>query len=705
MVFNQLTGLSQVVGNWPGKTVKKAEGTARFRNYLFHIIDLPGIYSLSAYTLEEIITREYLVEEQPDYIINIIDCNHLERNLYLTMQLLLLKIPMVISLNQYDILKKRGYEIDIEKLSELLGVPVVPSIAVHNRGIHELLEKVIALHEHQEKITFRQFEYGKEIESRLTELIYAFETNFREHKCPARFAAIKFLENDEKCIESLNLEEKEGEELLTLAAKNRNQLEGLRGEQISTIINAEVYKITNNIARKVETIEKLTRKQKWSEIVDHVTLHSLWGYFILIVVLFGTYFIVFQFGNWISGLLDTLFEQWSPGAAAVLGGVDSTLYKIVWNGLFGSLIGGVGGVLPYVLPFFIVIEILQDIGYLPRAAYLMDHFMHRIGVHGKAIIPIILGFGCNVPAVTAGSILDTERERKRSILLSTMIPCSAVTTIVLGLVARYMGIGYAFLLYLVNFAAIVVIGKIITILDASIESELIIELHDFRVPNFKVIAKQTWHRSKDFVIIAMPLIVGLGAVMQILIELNLLNPINVALSPISIFLGLPVSVGAFLFYGVFRKELNLVLLENFVVFTLGITMTEYLSPIQMMVFTVVIMLYVPCLATLVTIRKEIGRKFMFLVLFIEVVTAIVVGGMIRWLFELLRLLGILSEGTAMLITFGVFFLLIILVLVILNSWKKKAEKKQKAGKQFLELKHCTNSCADCKGGSEPPTDK
>ncbi|MHA1110307.1 MAG: ferrous iron transport protein B [Promethearchaeota archaeon] len=700
VIFNNLTGLSQVIGNWPGKTVKKAEGSARFRNYRFNIIDLPGIYSLSAYSLEEIVTREYLIKEHPDFIINIVDANHLERNLYFTLQLLELHIPMIISLNQFDILKKRGYEIDVNELSHILGVPVIPTIAIHNRGVHELLEEIIEIYEGKKEISHTNFLFGKEIELKLSQLVNNFTSDFRADQCPARFAAIKLLENDKKCIESLNLDGEKGRELLHLADEIQNQLEDLHGEDISVIINAEMYKITNNITINVESIKKQSRIQKWSNAIDHITIHSVFGYLILALVLFGLYFVVFKFGNWVSGSLDALFELWSPGAASALGGADSTLYKIVWNGLLGGLIGGVGGVLPFVLPFFIIIEILQDIGYLPRAAYLMDRFMHRIGVHGKTIIPIILGFGCNVPAVSACAILDTERERRRSVLISSMIPCSAVTTIVLGLVARYLGIWYAFLLYVINFITIIIIGKVLTLLDGSQESELIIELHDFRKPNIKVIAKQTWHRSKEFVIIAMPLIIALGAIMQILIEFNLLDPLNIVLSPITRILGLPIGVGAFLFYGVFRKELNLVLLENYVLFTLGISMTEYLSPIQMIVFTVVVMLYVPCFATIITIKKELGWKYMFFIFFLEILIALIMGALLRWLFELMTLFNGLQETAVVFLTFGVYFLLALIVIMILNLIKKKVKNKKSKGnegKEFITLKDSTKSCADCKG--------
>ncbi|MHA1453864.1 MAG: FeoB small GTPase domain-containing protein, partial [Promethearchaeota archaeon] len=327
VIFNNLTGLSQVIGNWPGKTVKKAEGSARFRNYRFNIIDLPGIYSLSAYSLEEIVTREYLIKEHPDFIINIVDANHLERNLYFTLQLLELHIPMIISLNQFDILKKRGYEIDVNELSHILGVPVIPTIAIHNRGVHELLEEIIEIYEGKKEISHTNFLFGKEIELKLSQLVNNFTSDFRADQCPARFAAIKLLENDKKCIESLNLDGEKGRELLHLADEIQNQLEDLHGEDISVIINAEMYKITNNITINVESIKKQSRIQKWSNAIDHITIHSVFGYLILALVLFGLYFVVFKFGNWVSGSLDALFELWSPGAASALGGADSTLYK------------------------------------------------------------------------------------------------------------------------------------------------------------------------------------------------------------------------------------------------------------------------------------------------------------------------------------------------------------------------------------------
>ncbi|MCF2141551.1 MAG: ferrous iron transport protein B [Candidatus Lokiarchaeota archaeon] len=678
VIFNTITGLSQVIGNWPGKTVAKAEGTARFHNYIFKIIDLPGIYSLSTYSLEEIVSRDYILNEKPDYLINVIDSTHLERNLFFTLQLSMLNVPMIISLNQIDLLEERGYKIDYSKLEKILKFPTIPAIAVHNRGVHEILEKIIEIEEqkrknkekeenqdksikYQENIEKKQnrvnkiedlfirksnkydIKLGKEIEEQLIKIIQRFPSDLNKGNYPSKFLALKLLENDDESIRylrELNPNSKNIiDRLIYLVGELRQNLEEIHGEQITTIINAEFYNIASQIVENVLVIEKRSRKTKWSYIFDHITLGNVSGYIIFFGLMLGIYFLVFRFGDWISGLMDTLYEIWTPKAENWMD-PSSWWYKIIWIGIMGGLFAGVGGVLPYVIPFFLIIEILQDTGYLPRAAYLMDRFMHHIGVHGKTIIPILIGFGCNVPAVSAAMIMETEREKKRAILVSSMIPCSAVTTIVLGLVAKYMGFLWAVVLYIINFGVIILIGRILTRLDKShaMDSELIIELHEFRTPNFQVILKQTWARSKEFVVMALPLIVILGIILQILMEFNLTAPINAVLYPISvIILGLPVEVGVYLFYGVLRKELNLVLLEMFVA-SQGLTMVQFMNPLQMLTFTLVTMLYIPCLATIITIKKETGWKFALQVMFLELGIALIFGGIMHGIGAIISIL-------------------------------------------------------------------
>ncbi len=640
VIFNKLTGLSQIVGNWPGKTVAKAEGICTFQGYTFKIIDLPGIYSLSTYSIEEIITRKYIVEEKPDYIINVLDANQLERNLFFTLQLQMLHRPMILALNQYDLLRERGYEIDTQKLSDTLQLPIEKVVAVHNRGVHELLERIIELEENKGVKIPQDPIFGKEIEEYL-ERISAKLPEFSESLAsyPSKFIALKLLENDEVIIQELvsNSTEEIGR-FIYLIDEIRQNLTDLHGEQISTILNGEFYNITGQLFSEVQSVKSQSRINKFRIFLDHITVHSIGGYFILFAVLFGTYILIFTFGDWISSLLDSLFDHFTPQAISFLGTQESWLYKVVWNGLVGGLVAGIGGVLPFVIPFYLIIEILQDIGYLPRAAYLMDRFMHHLGVHGKTIIPVLLGFGCSVPAVSACRIMENEKQRRRSILISTMIPCSATTTIVLGLVAKYLGIVQAILLYGILFIIIIAIGKIITIQSEVDDSELIIELHDFRKPNFSVIISQTWQRSREFVYMALPLMVGLGILMQIFVEFQILNVINNFMSPITVvLLGLPVSIGVYLIYGFLRKELNLILLELFVG-SMGLTMQEYLTPLQMMIFTITILLYIPCLATFINIIKEAGPRFGWKLFFFRILLAIITSTIIRLLYDLVNLI-------------------------------------------------------------------
>ncbi len=308
--------------------------------------------------------------------------------------------------------------------------------------------------------------------------------------------------------------------------------------------------------------------------------------------------------------------------------------KIFWEGGLGSIFGVLSGVIVYVIPFFLIIEFLQDSGYLPRAAYLMDRFMHFLGVHGKTIIPMILGFGCNVPACTGCRIMETEREKKISIALTSLIPCAAVMTVVLGLVGRYVGITWVLILFAINFIVIIITGKILNKILPGQCTELIMEMHEYRVPNHNVILKQTWIRTKEFIYKAMPIIIVTGVLLEILFIYRLLDPINFLLSPITVYwLGLPAITGIFLIYGILRKELTLVLLAV-LANSMGTTLLGLLTPSQMIIFSLVTMLYIPCFATIVLIAKETNWKYALQIAGLEIGIALLIGGIINWGFFL-----------------------------------------------------------------------
>jgi len=682
VIFNQLTGLSQTIGNWPGKTVERKIGELDFMGFHFNIVDLPGIYSLSTYSLEEIVSREYLVSEKVDIIVNVIDATNLERNLFLTFQLLELKIPMIICLNQMDILRKRNIEIDFEKMEKIFKIPVIPTVAVHGKGVHQLLEESIEFitcqdfhphhREHQKRhwrdhpeyllsreefleklhsceslkeiYTFPDLShilsFGKEIESKLKSIkkkIKECQDYFSQFNYPSRFLAIKILEDDPE-IKKLFEEKEETCKIIKEAGKCRQELEDLHGEDISTIISSEIYHNINKVIDKILIIKakKEIKKQTLTDKLDHLTTHSFWGYVILILILVGIYSFTFSIGDFIGGFLDDIYGIWTE-RIYVLFGADTAWVMLVWDGAIGGLFGAVGGVLVYVIPFFLIIEILQDSGYLPRAAFLMDKFMHALGIHGKSIIPMILGFGCNVPACAGCRIMETEREKKLSIALTSLIPCAAVMTVILGLVGRYLGLMWVLVLFFINFLVIILVGKILNKTMPGKCTELIMEMHEYRLPNTKVILKQTWIRSKEFIFKSLPLIMGIGIFLEIMLIFNALDPINIILSPITVFwLGLPMVTGIFLIYGILRKELTLILLQ-LLAGSLGLSIVQLLTPLQMITFSLVTMLYIPCFATIIIIARETNWKYAIKISLLEIAIALLIGGAINWI-----ALGIIS---------------------------------------------------------------
>ncbi|MFX1496943.1 MAG: ferrous iron transport protein B [Promethearchaeota archaeon] len=670
VIFNQLTGLSQTIGNWPGKTVEKMEGYLDFQGYHFNIVDLPGIYSLSTYSIEEIVSREFIVSEDVDIIINVIDGTNLERNLFFTFQLLELHVPMILAINQMDILHKRNIDLDFDKLEDFFQLPVMPVIAVHGKGVHQLLEKAIEmlvdhhyhLHHHENKNKWRKehhqshfhekvekrsssnrkfifpeltdlLSFGKEVEIKIKELIKFFKSNpnsISNLHYPLRFLAIKLIENDEE-IQKLFLNNELSSKAIQKANDLRNELEVLHGEEIGTIISSEIYNNINKVIQQVLIVKsgKNARKISIADKLDHVTTHSIFGYVILIVVVILIYMFTFSVGNFLGELIDNWYVTWTGGIHSLFG-ENNLLIKIFWDGGMGGFLGAIGGVLVYVVPFFFIIEILQDSGYLPRAAFLMDRIMHVIGVHGKTIIPMILGFGCNVPACAGCRIMETEREKKISIALTSLIPCAATMTVVMGLVGRYLGFGWIIVLFVINFSVILIVGRILNKTMPGECTELIMEMHDYRMPNYNVIVKQTWLRSKEFIYRALPIIIILGIALEILLIFNALEPINIVLYPISVlWLGLPAAAGIFLIYGILRKELTLVLLALFAE-NLGLSVLQLLTPVQMIVFSLVTMLYIPCFATIIIIAKQTNWKYALQISVMEIGIALLIGGIINW---------------------------------------------------------------------------
>ncbi len=616
VIFNQLTGLNQIIGNWPGKTVERAEGTLHYRGYKIHIIDLPGIYSLSTFSLEECVSREYIALEKPDIVINVVDASTLERNLFFTVQLLELETPLIIALNQIDLAEKKGITTDNEKMEKLLGIPVVPAIAIRGVGIDEILKKAVDVIEQKEEIKTTVIRYGREVEERI-EKITALIKNIQT-KYPSRWIAIKLLEGDEE-IKKLVMDS--NPQIIQNAEQYAVEIEQIHGEPCPVVIASERYDIANKIAREVQQ-SIAPSKIELVERLDNIALHKIWGYPMMLIILLSVFLAIFTSGNILSELLSRSFESTKPLAEKTLG--SGYLFKIIWEGLFEGIIAGITIALPYIVPFYILLAILEDTGYLPRAAFLMDNIMHKIGLHGKAFIPMILGCGCNVPACLGCKIMETQRERFITAFLSTLVPCAARTVVILGLVGAFVGIKWALALYIFNLLIILALGRAAFKVLPGEPVGLIMEMPSYRRPSLKIVAKQSWFRVKDFIYVAFPLIIAGSLAIKILELANLLQIIANTMSPITVtWLGLPSIVGIAFIFGILRKELTLIMLATL----LGTTnFAIVLTQSQMIVFTLVTMLYIPCIATIAALKREFGWKKALAITVFEIAFATLVGG-------------------------------------------------------------------------------
>jgi ferrous iron transport protein B len=616
VIFNQLTGLHQHIGNWPGKTVEKAEGTLHFKGYTIDFIDLPGIYSLSTYSIEELVSREYIATEKPDLVINVVDASLLERNLFFTLQLLELETPLLVALNQIDMAKKKGIIIDYEKAEKVLGVPVLPTVAVSGKGIYKMLETAIEVIEKKRKIEPLKPRYGKEIEERIEDLIILLSKI--QLRYPSRWVAIKLLDEDKE-VEKEVLEV--SPKIVGVAEKFRAELEELHGHSCPTVVTSERYQVASRIAKEIQEITA-PLKTPLREKLHSATTHKVFGYPIMLATILAVFITIFTFGDFTSALLGNFFFGLKPAFDSVLG--TGIIGELVWGGAVEGIVGGITIALPYILPFYFILYLFEDSGYLSRIAFLMDNLMHKMGLHGKAFIPVMLSFGCNVPGCLGCRIMETTRERLLTAFVVTLVPCAATSVIILGLVGKYVGIQWALALYIINLIIIFVLGRIAFKVLPGEPTELIMEMSDYRVPHIKTVAKQTWFRLREFIVMAFPLIIVGSFVIKIAEVANLLEPIATIFSPVTVmWLGLPTVTGIALIFGVLRKELTLIMLASlFGTTNFALVMT----PAQMIVFTLVVMLYIPCVATIGALVKEFGWKKAGIITVTEILLALLLGG-------------------------------------------------------------------------------
>jgi len=627
VIFNQLTGLNQIVGNWPGKTVERAEGLLHFKDYKIRVIDLPGIYSLSTFSMEEIVSRDYIAVEKPDLIVNVVDASALERNLYFTLQLLELREPVLVGLNQVDFAAKKGVKIDAVKLSGILGVPVVPTVAITGSGIDEMLSTAIAVVSGEKKLKSLEVRYGKEIEERLENLEECVKENLPQ-LCtvyPARWISVKLLERD-RDISGKVKNYDVGDKVLRVAENLAAELEEIHGETSPVVMASERYGLANKIARQVSVVEappRIDLEQK----LDAVTTHRVLGYLILAAVMISLFTLIFVGGTYFSAGLESLFDNFLFSFEEVLSQarLPEIAVDLIKDGVLGGLIAGITIALPYIVPFYIILALMEDSGYLPRAAFLMDNVMHKIGLHGKAFIPLILGYGCSVPACVGCRIMETERERFLAGLVVVLIPCAARTVIILGLVGRFIGLYAALALYAFDLVLVFVLGRIAFKVLPGEPVGLIMEMPSYKRPSIRNILLKTWSRTKDFVYIALPIIVAGSLSITALSVSGFMDYVVEIASPVTTgWLGLPAATSVPLIFGILRKELAIVLLQN----ALRPEMTiQDLTGIQMIVFSLVTMIYIPCIATIAACIREFGWRKALAITVIDIVLALLLGGL------------------------------------------------------------------------------
>ena len=626
VIFNELTGLHQHVGNWPGKTVERAEGTLSFRSYTIEVIDLPGIYSLSTYSIEEMVSREYIAVEQPDALINVVDASVLERNLFFTLQLLELEPRMVVALNQVDMAQSKGISVDSERLSQLLGVPVVPTVAVKGVGLEELMARVVeaSTRKMPSPPTIR---YGREIEESIERLVDALRGLNTPY--PRRWLAIKLLEGDDEIARLVYGLSPPVEEVVNGL---REELERIHHHDVPSLIASERYAVANRIAS--EASSHVEPERTLGDRLDELTSHPVLGYVFMLGVIVAVFYGIFSFGDYVSGLMGEAFSWLRSVYEAQLG--TGPVVTFVWDGLIEGVVAGITIALPYIAPFYVVLSVLEDSGYLARIAYLMDSAMHKIGLHGKGFIPVMLGFGCNVPACLGCRIMETERERLICAFVASLIPCAARSIVIMGLVAEYVGFQWAAVLYLLDFILIFAMGRVAFKAVPGEPVGLIMEMPSYRAPSASVTAKRSWFRLRGFVYEAFPIMVAGNFVIQISSMLGLLDVVQNLLRPVTVlWLGLPAAAGVVLIFGVLRKELTLILLASL----MGTSnFALILSPTQMFVFAFVVMVYVPCIATIAVLVKEFDYKKAAIISLAEIALAVVLGGVI---YRVLPLLGLL----------------------------------------------------------------
>ncbi|MBQ9902428.1 MAG: ferrous iron transport protein B [Clostridia bacterium] len=624
-LFNQLTGANQHVGNFPGVTVDRKDGVIRGHENTL-ITDLPGIYSMSPYTGEELVSRNFVLNEKPHGIINIVDATNIERNLYLTMQLLETDVPMVVALNMMDEMTGNGGTVDINAMEAMLGVPVVPISAAKNEGVDELVKHAIHVAKYQERPLRQDFcdssHRGGAVHRALHAVIHMTEDHSARSGLPVRFAASKLIEGDELIMEQLGLDQNEKETLEHIVLQMEKERGLDRSAAIADMRFAYIKKVCDRCVVKPRESKEHIRSQK----IDRVLTGKYTAIPMFVIIMGLVFYLTFNvIGACLQGLLESSIDALENAAASAMeaGSVNSVIHDLVINGLFEG-VGSVLSFLPIIVTMFFFLSLLEDSGYIARVAFFTDKLLRKIGLSGRSIVPLLIGFGCTVPAVMSTRTLPSERDRRMTILLTPFMSCTAKLPIYAFFVSTFFpnyGGAVMTLLYVTGiFVGIIVALLFKKTLFKGEAVPFVMELPNYRLPSPRNVMQLLWEKAKDFLQRAFSVILIATIVVWFLQSFDFrLNPaadsqssILAAISGLLVPLFLPLGLGDWrivtsLISGFMAKESVVSVLE--VLFGAEGGITAAISPGAAASLLVFCLLYTPCVAAIASIRRELGAKW------------------------------------------------------------------------------------------------
>ncbi|MBO4838669.1 MAG: ferrous iron transport protein B [Lachnospiraceae bacterium] len=622
-LFNQLTGSNQHVGNFPGVTVSRKDGAIRgYPNT--RITDLPGIYSMSPYSSEELVSRSFVLDQKPKAIINIVDATNIERNLYLTMQLLEMDIPMVVALNMMDEVSANGGSVDVNRMESLLGVPVVPISAAKNSGVDELVEHAVHIATYQEKPLRQDFcdenDRGGAVHRCLHGIIHLIEDHAARSGLPVRFAASKVVEGDELVLKQLGLDQNESEMLEHIIL----QMEAERGLDRSAAIADMRFAYIGKVCEQTVKKPRESRERIRSEKIDRVLTGKYTAIPLFILIMGLVFFLTFNvIGAWLQDLLASGIGALTEltDRALTAGGINPVVHDLIIKGIFEG-VGSVVSFLPIIVTLFFFLSLLEDSGYIARVAFFMDKLLRRIGLSGRSIVPLLIGFGCTVPAVMSTRTLPSERDRRMTILLTPFMSCTAKLPIYGFFVQAFFPQVSGLIM-----VGLYLLGIVLGILAAFLyrktlfrgeAAPFVMELPNYRMPGARNVLQLLWEKAKDFLQRAFSIILVATVVVWFLqsfdLHLNLVS--DQADSILARVAGIVTPVLIPLGLGDWRITTSLIsgfLAKESVVSTMqllfGSAITSLLTPAAAASMLVFSLLYTPCVAAIASIRRELGRKY------------------------------------------------------------------------------------------------